>query len=291
VAPLKSRARADDTERVTTVRRALLLLTAFLTVLLTLGGGAVAPVRPSPAQAATTLHVVRPGETVTSIAQRYGLRPVDVAVWNSLPASYRIHPDGMLRLTPPATRLPAYRASSAKVTATQLGATWRSGCPVPPSRLRVLTVTYLSFAGTAAQGRLVVHEDLVQPTALAFRQLYHQRFPVQRIVPVSSYGGSDARSMAANNTSGFNCRRTTSGTAWSEHSYGRAVDVNPVQNPYVKGTTVLPAGGTCCTDRRLYRRGMLHAGGAVPAFTAHGFHWGGTWTSLKDYQHLSTTNR
>jgi hypothetical protein len=248
----------------------------------------------APAAPAATppLHVVRPGETLTSVAARHGLPVATLAGWNGLATTARGHPDGLLRLTRPAAPLPEFRTATTTVTAAQLGASWRVGCPVAPSALRSVRLTYLRFDGTAATGELILHESVVSQTKQAFKRLYAQRFPIQRMEAVSVHGGSDDRSMAANNTSAFNCRRTTSGTSWSEHAYGRAIDVNPVQNPYVSGRTVLPAGGTCCTDRTLFRRGMLHAGGgAVNAFTAHGFVWGGAWQSLKDYQHLSTTGR
>ena len=109
---------------------------------------------------------------------------------------------------------------------------------------------------------------------------------------VEAFGGSDDASMAANNTSAFNCRKATGGTSWSEHSYGRAIDVNPVQNPYVKGSLVLPQSGSAYVDRSRTIPGMIRAGDAVVrAFAAQGWAWGGTWTSLKDYQHFSTTGR
>ncbi len=105
------------------------------------------------------------------------------------------------------------------------------------------------------------------------------------------YGGSDDRSMAADNTSAFNCRlRTGSTTVLSPHSYGRALDINPVENPYVRGSTVLPPAGRPYTDRSLRVPGVLHAGDpVVGAFAAVRWPWGGNWTSLKDYQHFSAS--
>ena len=98
--------------------------------------------------------------------------------------------------------------------------------------------------------------------------------------------------MAANNTSAYNCRRTTGGTAWSEHAHGRALDLNPVQNPYVRGTTVLPLAGRAYVDRARPRPGMVRAGDpVVRAFAAVGWEWGGSWTGSKDYQHFSANGR
>nr|WP_231127486.1 M15 family metallopeptidase [Motilibacter aurantiacus] len=98
--------------------------------------------------------------------------------------------------------------------------------------------------------------------------------------------------MAANNTSAYNCRKVAGTGRWSEHSYGRAVDVNPVQNPYVKGRVVQPAAGRAYVDRSRDAAGLLRAGEpAVEAFTARGWGWGGSWRSSKDYQHFSSTGR
>ncbi len=125
-----------------------------------------------------------------------------------------------------------------------------------------------------------------------FRTLLAARFPVAQVRTVEAYGSDDARSMAANNTSAYNCRRTTGGTGWSEHAYGRAIDVNPVQNPYVRGTTVLPEAGRAYVDRSRARAGVVLAGGpVVRAFAEVGWEWGGSFTGLKDYQHFLASGR
>lgn len=134
------------------------------------------------------------------------------------------------------------------VTAARLGSSHRAGCPVAVADLRLVTVTHLRFDGTTARGELVVHRDAAAAVVRAFRSLLAARFPVAQVRTVDAYGSDDARSMAANNTSAYNCRRSTGGTAWSEHAYGRALDLNPVQSPYVRGTTVLP--GRARLDRR-----------------------------------------
>jgi hypothetical protein len=122
--------------------------------------------------------------------------------------------------------------------------------------------------------------------------LFDAGFPIEGMEPVDVYDGNDDRSMAANNTSAFNCRATTGGSSWSEHSYGRAIDVNPLVNPYVRGGTVLPPEGARYADRNLDEPGMIHSGDVVvDTFAAHGWVWGGTWSSPKDYQHFSTSGR
>jgi len=108
------------------------------------------------------------------------------------------------------------------------------------------------------------------------------------------YEADDDRSMAANNTSAFNCREVTGRPGvWSEHAYGRAIDINPIQNPYVtsKGD-VLPPAGAEYVDRSRTAPGMIHEDDAVVrAFRGVGWVWGGSWTSVRDYQHFSATGR
>ncbi len=185
-----------------------------------------------------------------------------------------------------------FRASVAAVSAVRLGSTYRAGCPVAPADLRLVSVTHLGFDGRGRQGELVVSSRVADAVTRVFRRLYDARVAVERVRTVDAYGGSDDASMAANNTSAFNCRRVTGGTAWSQHSYGEAVDVNPVQNPYVRGATVLPTAGRAFLDRSAPALGKVRAGDAsVRAFAAEGWGWGGAWSSSKDYQHLSRSGR
>ncbi|WP_369069031.1 M15 family metallopeptidase [Kineococcus terrestris] len=196
--------------------------------------------------------------------------------------------DRAVRAVPP---LPAYVARIDPVGAGDLPASWRPGCPVGPQDLRAVTVTHVDDAGRAQVGRLVVHADVAGAVAAVFGELYALRFPLASVRPVDEFGGSDDASMAADNTSAFNCRLTTGGTRFSEHSYGTAIDVNPVRNPYVRGTTVLPEAGRAYVDRTP-APGVVTAGDpVVRAFARHGFSWGGDWSSLKDYQHFSTSGR
>jgi hypothetical protein len=178
------------------------------------------------------------------------------------------------------------------VTAARLGSSHSAGCPVAPADLRLVAVTHWGFDGRAHRGELVVHEDVATAVVRVFRALHGARFPVQRMRTVDAYGGDDDASMAANNTSAYNCRRTTGGTSWSEHAYGRAIDLDPVQNPYVRGTAVAPPAGRAYLDRSDVRPGMVVAGDAVVrAFAAVGWEWGGSFRTLKDYQHFSESGR
>jgi D-alanyl-D-alanine carboxypeptidase len=188
--------------------------------------------------------------------------------------------------------LPPYHASARPVTAAQLGASWHAGCPVGPAQLRTLRVSYVGFDGRAHTGALVVHRDAVGAVTTVFRRLYVTRFPISRMQPVARYGGSDRRSMAADNTSAFNCRYASAPgpKRWSAHAFGKAIDVNTIENPYVQGSYVSPAAGRAYLDRSRYRPGMAVAGGVlVRAFASVGWLWGGRWAATPDYQHFSAT--
>jgi D-alanyl-D-alanine carboxypeptidase-like protein len=166
---------------------------------------------------------------------------------------------------------------------------YRAGCPVGPAELRAVRVSYLGFDGLAHVGSIVVARRVAQDTVAVFRRLWAERFPIKRLQPVSAYRGSDDASMAADNTSAFNCRFVGGTSRWSMHAYGEAIDVNPVENPYVRGSIVSPPRGRAFLDRSRYRKGMAVSGGVlVRAFSSVGWKWG---ASFGDYQHFSTTGR
>jgi hypothetical protein len=190
-----------------------------------------------------------------------------------------------------ATVGPAFTSSIEDVTAQDLWASWRPGCPLGFEWMRRVTVTYRGFDGAAHQGTLITHLDFARPLIDVFSQLYAAGYPIERMEPVEAFGGSDDASMAANNTSAFNCRAVTGGSGWSEHSFGWAIDVNPVQNPYVRGSTVLPPAGRDHLSRTPAPGRILPGDAVVQAFASIGWYWGGAWTSPIDYQHFSRTNR
>ena len=188
--------------------------------------------------------------------------------------------------------LPPFHASVVPVTIAALGASWRPGCPVGAAALRTVRVSYVGFDGRAHTGSLVVGRRVTSDVTSVFRQLYGARFPIHGLQPIARYGGSDDRSMAADNTSAFNCRYAVAlgPRRWSVHAYGEAVDVNPVENPYLEGGRVLPPAGRAFTDRSRARRGMAVAGGVlVRAFGSVGWLWGGRWAGSPDWQHFSKT--
>jgi D-alanyl-D-alanine carboxypeptidase-like protein len=167
---------------------------------------------------------------------------------------------------------------------------WHRGCPTPVGALRLLTLTHWGFDGRVHTGRLVVAGSQARAMLRAMRGLFEARFPIRRMELVERYGADDDRSMAADNTSGFNCRRVYPGGPWSAHAYGLAIDVNPLENPFITSSGVSPPAGAAFVDRSQRRKGMIHAHDAVvKAFAAIGWSWGGSWRSPKDYQHFSAT--
>ena len=180
----------------------------------------------------------------------------------------------------------------ATVNATQLSATWRPGCPVGPAQLRLLTMSYWGFDGQPHIGTMVVNSAVTSVVTKVFGVLFTEHFPIRQMQPEAAYGGQDPVSMADDNTSGFNCRYAVAPgpPSWSVHADGEAIDVNPVENPYLEGGQVQPAAGAPYLERSRFRPGMAIPGGQlVDAFASVGWLWGGRWTASPDYQHFSAT--
>ena len=184
---------------------------------------------------------------------------------------------------------PPFAHSVTPVTRADLPHSWRPGCPVAPAQLRRLRVSYWGFDGRAHTGTLIVHASVVGDLTKVFRRLYLAEFPIRRMRSVDAYGASDDRSMAADNTSAFNCRFVSGTSRWSMHAYGKAVDVNPVENPYSPAPESNRPGAVPISTVR----SAPWNGGArrilVRAFAAVGWKWGGLWTGTPDYQHFSIT--
>ena len=202
----------------------------------------------------------------------------------------RLRSAAALAARPPAP--PTFRVADITPALRQrMGSTYRAGCPVPLEDLRHLRLSHWDFTGRVRQGELVIAEKHADDVVAIFRTLYEARFPLQRMKLMSEYGGDDDRSMAANNTSGFNCRTVAGTTRWSQHSFGAAIDLNPVQNPYVTAAGVSPEAGEKYArsgDRRASVKGLIVADSVVvEAFREAGWEWGGDWNTPKDYQHFS----
>jgi hypothetical protein len=169
---------------------------------------------------------------------------------------------------------------------------WHRGCPVRIKELRLLTLSHWGFDRRVHQGQLVVAREHAKAVLQAMRAIFVSRFPIRRMRLVEAYGSNDDRSMAADNTSAFNCRLVENSDSWSEHAYGRAIDINPLENPSILGSDVSPPAGDAFRDRSRWKRGMIHGGDVVVrAFARIGWRWGGYWHSPKDYQHFSATGR
>jgi hypothetical protein len=175
------------------------------------------------------------------------------------------------------------------VTAAALRYSYRPGCPVAPSSLRRLVVNHWGFDGTVQRGELIARADAVNDLARVFARAYAARFPIKMMHRVDLYRGSDIRSMAADNTSAFNCRKVTGNPyRLSQHSYGNAIDINPFENPYVTGSRYYPAGSGTYLRRTTVRPGMITSRSAIAAgFRQEGWPWGARW-SRPDYQHFSS---
>ena len=172
------------------------------------------------------------------------------------------------------------------------GSSWRPGCPVGLGKLRLLELTHWGFDGDVHRGRLVVHRREADGVLAAMKRLFRLRYPIRRMELIDRYGADDRRSMNADNTSAFNCRFVAGTSRWSMHAYGRAIDVNPIENPYVTGSHVSPPAGEPYADRSRRAPGMIHAGDeVVEAFAKKaGWEWGGAWPGgARDYQHFSLT--
>ncbi|MDD2679650.1 MAG: M15 family metallopeptidase [Candidatus Omnitrophica bacterium] len=163
------------------------------------------------------------------------------------------------------------------------------------ARQRLVEVLYYSFDGRIHKGQLVIDERLVEDIREVFRVALESKFPVGSVIPIShdrffkdGQWNEDDLSMLSNNTSAFNYRTVTGGKSLSEHSYGFAIDINPVQNPYIKGSIVLPPNAVYDTAKA---GTLTQDSPIVKTFIRLGWRWGGNWKSLKDYQHFEKVLR
>ena len=175
------------------------------------------------------------------------------------------------------------------VTAADLGASWRPGCPLDPRHLRRVEVNYLGFHGQIHRGALIVHDELAADVVAIFEQLRQLRYPIEKIRTVDTYPAADDElSMEDNNTSAFNCRDIPGTGRWSPHAFGKAIDLNPLLNPYIDRTGAFqPKNAAPYLDRNRTDPGLLHAADpVVRVFTDRGWRWGGSWRTPIDYQHF-----
>ncbi|MEA2506317.1 MAG: hypothetical protein QOH48_935 [Actinomycetota bacterium] len=166
--------------------------------------------------------------------------------------------------------------------------TWRPKCPVPLAQLSYITMPFWGFDHERHTGEMIVNRAVVKDIITVFKELYQAHFPIEEMRVTSLPVQRAAPTGDINDTSSFECRHVTLGTTWSQHSYGLAVDINPFQNPYVRGDLVAPELARAYRNRGWRRPGMILPGDIVTgAFAKIGWGWGGNWTSLKDWMHFS----
>lgn len=172
------------------------------------------------------------------------------------------------------------------------GRSYPQGCPIRRSELRYLILPHYDGHGHVRVGEMVCNRAIADDLVAVFRQLYLERYPIERMVLIDEYDGDDEASMRDNNTSCFNYRTIGSSRRLSRHAYGMAVDINPLYNPYVRTiggrTLVTPEGAEPYADRSRndipYKITLNDR--AYRLLRARGFRWGGSWRTRKDYQHF-----
>ena len=153
--------------------------------------------------------------------------------------------------------------------------------------LSYIQVTHWGFDDKEHIGEIIVNSKVAEDIVEIFKELYEAKFPIEKIRLIDEYGADDDLSMMDNNSSSFCYREVAGSNKLSNHSYGIAIDINPVQNPYIKGNVLLPSNGEEYLDRENIRKGMITEGDpCYNAFVSRGWTWGGHWNSLKDYQHF-----
>lgn len=187
------------------------------------------------------------------------------------------------------TRIKVLAAKVTQTTAAEVAKTYRSGCPVGPSKLRTIAMNFYGYDAKMHRGVLIVRSSIVTRTIRGFDAGLRAGFPLAKVNNPNVYGGNDPKQMAANNTSGFNCRKVVGNPyRMSPHSYGIAIDVNTVQNPYRdRNGKWWPANGKSYLDRLPLRQGMLGKNTSLTKrLRKDGFFWGGFWNPGRDYQHF-----
>jgi hypothetical protein len=173
-----------------------------------------------------------------------------------------------------------------------IGVTWKENCPVQLDELALVTVSHWNQKLEHTEGNLIVAQIEAENIAAIFNVLYDAKFPIVSMKLMHNFNGSDDASMKANNTSAFNCRSIKGTSRFSQHSYGQAIDINPLWNPWVKGNIVDPPEGSAYLDRSQKMDGLIKDNDiVVQTFAKYGWKWGGHWTTRKDYQHFSTSGK
>lgn len=174
-----------------------------------------------------------------------------------------------------------------EVEARMRGVSYPAHATIPLEDLRYLRLSFVDFDGQSQVGELVCNKRIADDLVDIFRELYKARYPIRSIRLIDDFDGKDDASMAADNTSCFNYRPKSGGRSLSKHALGLAVDINPLENPYVRGRTILPADAEPYVDREQSFPHKIDKNDlCYKLFRQHGFTWGGSWGPLKDYQHF-----
>jgi len=178
-------------------------------------------------------------------------------------------------------------------TAVLARSTWVRGCPVSRDELAWVRLTFWGFDDRRHTGELLVNRAVADDVVSVFRTLYDARWPIEQMRITTKAELERDPTGDGNDTESFVCRPSTGQTSgFSQHAYGLAIDVDPFQNPYLKGDRVLPELASAYLDRSRRAPGVIHPGDVVTrAFARIGWGWGGDWHSLKDFQHFSSTGR
>jgi hypothetical protein len=174
------------------------------------------------------------------------------------------------------------------------GTTWKPGCPVPLTDLRLLTLSYWGFDARPHIGPLVVNAAAAEDVVWVFHRLFDARFPIHNMKLTREFRPKqEDHDTPGDPTASFNCRPVVtpagpSATTFSQHSYGLAVDINPIENPFVVDGYVRNRYARPYVDRSRQAIGMIHEDDVVVrSFAAIGWGWGGHWHSGQDYMHFS----
>lgn len=173
------------------------------------------------------------------------------------------------------------------------GISYHEGCPVALTDLRIVNIKYLGFDEAIHYGDMIVHKDVALEVSKIFEELFDINYAIEQITPIEKYKADDFESIEANNTSAFNCRKAEGSNKYSKHSYGKAIDINPIQNPYIykDGTSSHKKSkefiARVFKEDTIENKAMLLANSkAVAIFKKYGWKWGGDWKTIKDYQHF-----
>lgn len=167
------------------------------------------------------------------------------------------------------------------------GRSFPANAKISMSQLRYLTLPHYDFDGNIQKGEMICNKAIAHDLLCIFRALFSKAYPIYSMHLVDDFDADDEASMQANNTSCFNYRYITGTKILSRHAYGMAVDINPLQNPCVRGKLIQPSTAEEFVDRsKDFPHKIDKDDYCKKVFTSYRFRWGGNWRRMKDYQHF-----